>query len=245
MQTYEPLASEGEDGAHDLPLAETSTCTSHESRTMNLVHCILLVVGCTLAMTASFAAGAFSARSGAQPNVLCSEEFANMAHVIPLPPIQRAFTYPSPFAMEPPQGPGSGQISEPVWDTLIPSGLGYFKDETLTPHISIPTVFHQLHCLYTLRRAYYSGGDELEEFDLGKDRATHVAHCFDYLQQGLTCSADTTIEPAIDEKHSFLGSDLQRRCRNFDVLKHFVEERRVFNASGFLAHGLSHEHIGT
>ncbi|ROW00562.1 hypothetical protein VSDG_03393 [Cytospora chrysosperma] len=147
--------------------------------------------------------------------------------------------------MEPPQGPGSGQISEPVWDILIPSGLGYFKDETLAPQISIPTVFHQLHCLYTLRRAYYSGGDELEEFDLGKDRATHVAHCFDYLQQGLTCSADTTIEPAIDEKHGFLGSDLQRQCRNFDVLKTFVEERRVFNASGFLAHGLSHEHIGT
>ena len=77
-----------------------------------------------------------------------------------------------------------------------------------------------------------------KEFDFGKNRTIHVAHCFDYLQQGLTCSADSTIEEAIDEEHGFLGSGFQRECHDFEALKAFVQERRVFDASGFLAHGL-------
>jgi len=122
-------------------------------------------------------------------------------------------------------------------------GLGYFKDPDFAPETSIPTVFHQLHCLYTLRRAYYSSGDELEEFDFGQDRSPHIAHCFDYLQQGLRCMADTTIEPANDKVHQFLGSGLKRQCADFEALKQFVEQRRVFNASGFLAIGLDHGHF--
>lgn len=103
-------------------------------------------------------------------------------------------------------------------------------------------MFHQLHCLYTLRRAYYSrhSNDSLQEFDLGKDRAVHIAHCFDYLQQGLTCSADTTVEPAVSQDHEFIGAGIWRRCRDFEALKAFVEARRAFNATGFLAHGLQH-----
>lgn len=109
--------------------------------------------------------------------------------------------------------------------------------------MSIPTVFHQLHCLYSLRRAYYSEGDELEAFDFGQERPPHIAHCFDYLQQGLTCSADTTVEPAVDKVHGFIGSGLKRQCADFEALKQFVEDRRVFNASGFLAAGLDHGHF--
>lgn len=123
-------------------------------------------------------------------------------------------------------------------DLITPDGLGYFKDDSLAPITSIPTVFHQLHCLYVLRRAYYAGTDELQSFDFGKNRSMHIAHCFDYLQQGLTCSADSTIEPAIDEKDGFIGSGFLRECRDFEALKMFVEERRVFDATGFLAHGL-------
>ncbi|KAI1089108.1 hypothetical protein F5B19DRAFT_468785 [Rostrohypoxylon terebratum] len=162
---------------------------------------------------------------------------------IPLLGIQREFIYNSPFSREPPQVDGSGEISEPIWDELIPNGLGYFRDEHLALNISIPTVFHQLHCLYLLRRAYYSQSDDLQEFDFGKDRVSHVAHCFDYLLQGLTCSVDTTIEPAVNEADGFLGSGFSRQCKDFEGLKEFVEERRVFNASGFLAHGLDHGHV--
>ncbi|OTB08904.1 hypothetical protein M426DRAFT_262347 [Hypoxylon sp. CI-4A] len=161
---------------------------------------------------------------------------------IPLPNIQKEFMNHSPFAQEPPKGAGAGHHSEPIWDALIPEGLGYFKDEELAPEISIPTVMHQLHCLYVLRRAYYSQSDDLEAFDFGKDRPAHVAHCFDYLVQSITCAADSTVEPA-EHTNGFLGSGFPRQCRDFGALKEFVGERRAFNASGFLAHGLKNGHI--
>lgn len=112
---------------------------------------------------------------------------------------------------------------------------------------SIPTVFHSLHCLYVLRRAYYHvssnlDSDDLEEFDLGKDRNTHVGHCFDYLRQELTCNIDTTIEPAVGEYGEFLGNGFDRQCQDFEALKDYVAEYRVFDARGFLAVGLDHGH---
>jgi hypothetical protein len=119
-------------------------------------------------------------------------------------------------------------------------GLGYFRDEEVSSKVSIPSAFHQLHCLYMLRRAYYSTSEDLEEFDFGKDRDMHVAHCIDYLAQSITCSVDTTVEPAEDDPNGFLGSGFPRQCRDFDALKSYVEEHRVFNATGFLAVGLDH-----
>lgn len=98
-------------------------------------------------------------------------------------------------------------------------------------------MFHQLHCLYLIRRAYYSQINELERFDFVKYRASHVAHCFNYLQQSVTGSSDTTLEPAIDKEHKFLGSGFERQCSDFGLLKRFVEKRRTFNATGFLAEG--------
>ena len=76
----------------------------------------------------------------------------------------------------------------------------------------------------------------LEDFDLGKERKPHIAHCFDYLRQSLLCSADSTMEPAVDSVNGFLGSGFQRQCRDFDQLKMWAEDRRAFNATGFLVH---------
>lgn len=89
---------------------------------------------------------------------------------------------------------------------------------------------------YTIRRAFYSTSksEDLEEFDLGKERKPHVAHCFDYLRQGILCSADSTIEPAVDSVNGFLGGGFPRHCRNFLQLKDWAEEHRAFEAHGFL-----------
>jgi hypothetical protein len=55
------------------------------------------------------------------------------------------------------------------------------------------SVFHQLHCLSYLAEHFQQGygGVELEE-----KVAHHSAHCFNYLRQGIVCSADTTLEGA-------------------------------------------------
>ncbi|KAJ5375403.1 hypothetical protein N7517_007409 [Penicillium concentricum] len=167
-------------------------------------------------------------------------EDISIAPHLPLPQIAGKFKHKSPFTEEPPR---EGNASEPVWDALIPNGLGYFipaATNTSKPKSSsvvIPSAFHQLHCLYLLRRAYYTPESELQRFDFGRNRSVHVAHCFDYLAQAITCSADSTLEPAVDKEHGFLGAGFARRCWDFEYLKSVVENRRAFNASGFLAWG--------
>ncbi|OOF90604.1 hypothetical protein ASPCADRAFT_156521 [Aspergillus carbonarius ITEM 5010] len=223
---YEPLAP--------LPDTEHDGHTASPTRPTRL----WFILNVTLALFASFIAGAsttyFTIRHRNQQPAL-----DNIAPRIPIPSIAREFVPWSNFSNEPPE---SGDIPEPIWDSLIPNGLGYFEDASLATQPSIPTVFHQLHCLYILRRAYYSRSDEndLQDFDFGKNRSIHVPHCFDYLRQGITCSADTTVEPAVDEENGFLGSGFPRQCVDFDALKEYVEDRRIFNATGFLAVGYHH-----
>lgn len=136
--------------------------------------------------------------------------------------------------------------------SIIVDGLGYVANTAMASETSVLSAFHQLHCLvslaylflrtlsdldqYTVRRAYYStnGEGELEDFDLGKERRPHVAHCFDYLRQGILCSADSTIEPAVDTVNGFLGAGFPRTCRNFQGLKSWAEDHRAFDARGFL-----------
>lgn len=123
-------------------------------------------------------------------------------------------------------------------------GLGYVNNTQIAPDFSVISVFHQLHCLYTLRRAYFAeqaGDKELQDFDFGHDRNEHAGHCFEYLRQSLMCSADSSVEPAHVEKkggQEFLGWDVPRMCRNYDQLKNWAEERRAFDAHGFLANDL-------
>ncbi|KAL8658825.1 MAG: hypothetical protein Q9226_000758 [Calogaya cf. arnoldii] len=115
-------------------------------------------------------------------------------------------------------------------------GLGYVKYPDQSHNLSVIGVFHQLHCLYTLRRAYYSTSlSELEDFDFGIQRQPHVKHCFEYLRQSLLCAADSTLEPAKEVENGFLGWGFTRQCRDVGQLKNWAEEWRAFEAYGFLA----------
>ncbi|KAL2037577.1 hypothetical protein N7G274_009690 [Stereocaulon virgatum] len=151
---------------------------------------------------------------------------------VPIGTSRQIFQYNSSFAAPPPKNGGS----EPVWDSMIPNGLGYVRDADTAMNTSVISAFHNLHCLYTIRRAYYSTSEgDLEDFDFGKERKPHVAHCFDYLRQGISCSADSTIEPAVDTVNGFLGAGFPRQCRDFGELQDWAKDHRVFDAHGFLA----------
>ncbi|KAI4129415.1 MAG: hypothetical protein LQ338_002255 [Usnochroma carphineum] len=121
-------------------------------------------------------------------------------------------------------------------------GLGYVNEATNLGkgNFSVISVFHQMHCLYTLRRAYYSNGTGGEDFDFGLERNQHVAHCFEYLRQSIQCSADSTIEPAEHAANGFLGWGFPRMCRDYTELSHWAEKRRAFDGHGFLAHPKIH-----
>lgn len=201
------------------------TSNSNQSRCYNL---LLSAVFIALAGVAGYLFGSLNHHAECE-----SVNRTDTVGEVPIGASRSIFQYNSSFAAPPPKD----AKSEPIWDSMIPNGLGYIKDPPVATETSVLSAFHQLHCLYTVRRAFYSNsktGDELEPFDLGKERKPHVAHCFDYLRQGILCSADSSIEPAVDTVNGFLGAGFPRQCRDFEELKSWAEKHRAFDAHGFL-----------
>ncbi|PIA96215.1 hypothetical protein CB0940_10366 [Cercospora beticola] len=114
------------------------------------------------------------------------------------------------------------------WGTLIPNGNGFIpvkspKSYTLPPPLrydeGLPqdepfsysmSVFHQLHCLEIILRAWL--GDAIknghrEQHPASHTQEAHVFHCFDYLRQAVMCFGDTALEGS-DPYQVALGLDL-------------------------------------
>ncbi|PVH84629.1 hypothetical protein DL98DRAFT_584185 [Cadophora sp. DSE1049] len=64
-------------------------------------------------------------------------------------------------------------------------------------------MYHQLHCLGTIRRFFYTLKIAEEDAYGG-----HVGHCFDYLRQSILCSADLTLE------NTGVGWEVEHLCRD-------------------------------
>ncbi|KAL4860740.1 hypothetical protein BDV12DRAFT_208890 [Aspergillus spectabilis] len=124
--------------------------------------------------------------------------------------------------------------SEPVWDALIPDGLGYIIHPDLSPNISVIAVFHQLHCLYLIRRAYYipTPENQTKDFDTGIARHPHVGHCFDYLRLTLLCAADSTLEPTTEKVNGNPKWGFEKQCRDYESVKNWAEKRKAFDIRG-------------
>jgi hypothetical protein len=79
---------------------------------------LLVIVVMVITGVSGFALGILTA------NLRSRNSFGeSVAPRIHLPTIQRFFTFPSPFSQPPPGGLESGNVSEPIWDALIPSML--------------------------------------------------------------------------------------------------------------------------
>ncbi|KAK6065101.1 o-methyltransferase [Seiridium cupressi] len=111
-------------------------------------------------------------------------------------------------------------------------GLGYVKHPILAPEISVIGIFHQLHCLYTVRRAYYAAHSAAigQQFNrAGMREPDHVAHCFDYLQQSLTCNADVGIEPLYAGHYPDVM--FGRQCRDFSEIQEWATQWRLIKCT--------------
>jgi len=101
------------------------------------------------------------------------------------------------------------------------------------------SVFHQLHCLGSLRHFMWELVHQRVDTERmlrdwpeditspTVDQATnglwHYSHCFDYLRQGLQCSADTSLEfvslnNALTGLQIIDGLDYPHECTNWDAL---------------------------
>lgn len=80
------------------------------------------------------------------------------------------------------------------------------------------TVFHQLHCLSYLAEHWQRG---YMGVNLTDEVAHHTAHCFNYLRQGIMCSADTTLE---GKTAAGPGEGSEHECTDYDALLKWANE---------------------
>ena len=230
---YSPVSTSVNDEVHTTTL--TSKTSNPRPRSHYITHALTLILGVILGIIFV----------GVLPHIGSSLYEAlhtpstSITLIAPQLLTTRTFSFNSSFAAPP---PGRG-LAEPIWDDLIPNGLGYVRYPSTSSSLSVVSAFHQIHCLYTLRRAHYATANstkgskiELADFDFGLDREEHVGHCFEYLRQSLMCGADGTVEPAEHAKDGFLGWGFERKCGNYESLKDWAAEHRAFDGNGLLAH---------
>ncbi|KAF2771173.1 hypothetical protein EJ03DRAFT_268812 [Teratosphaeria nubilosa] len=89
-----------------------------------------------------------------------------------------------------------------------------------------PIVFHQLHCLNTLRKASYREhyqNDKLFKDPPSVSRA-HQDHCIEMIRQQLMCSAEMVPTLTFEsDGHTLPDFNAVQVCRNFDRLKAWTE----------------------
>ncbi|TVY13531.1 Oxidase ustYa [Lachnellula arida] len=108
---------------------------------------------------------------------------------------------------------------------IINTGKGFVQ---VDGHHYCISMFHQLHCIATLKTAFEAGNLDNE----------HLGHCFDYLRQGVMCAGDMTLEPVLrlgtdgDEVQVVDGWGVEHRCRSFESMVGFAEGHRYLNSTG-------------
>ncbi|KAH8796881.1 hypothetical protein DL96DRAFT_1643436 [Flagelloscypha sp. PMI_526] len=139
------------------------------------------------------------------------------------------------------QGP-PGPKTDSLWDDLYGFGISSLTKEEAAPmmnrtdrllvagepqYVTELAVFHQLHCLNTIRMAFAP-----EHYP---DRADflhpdHISHCIDSIRQALQCNADVTPlpwqwVPEVSEYRGRLG--IPHVCRDFDKIREWARPRKL------------------
>ncbi len=109
-----------------------------------------------------------------------------------------------------------GDASDDAWLSLTSAGYGYVRlgpeDRTF-----VVTMFHELHCLRMLNRAFTKSQGATPE---------HLKHCLSYIRQGILCFPDLTLEPGNFEERDFEveRSGGMHTCRNWDLVYRVMDE---------------------
>lgn len=125
-----------------------------------------------------------------------------------------------------------GIYQDEEWASLFPRSNGWVA---LGPNSELfaLSMFHQLHCLDSLRYGYATAKAGVLEFPgNGTGVEHHVHHCLTYLRQMVMCSADTTLEKseltfsAVSGKlaHGASGSGMMHRCKDWTQIRRYAEE---------------------
>jgi len=98
-------------------------------------------------------------------------------------------------------------------------------------YVAAMDVFHQLHCLNTLREMAYA--DLYPKISKGRGDAlwkNHIDHCVDILMQEIQCSANLNLFSyhwVADHDRPFPIFSINRQCIDFDYLKRWRLENTI------------------
>ncbi|KAI1443135.1 hypothetical protein F5Y02DRAFT_228218 [Annulohypoxylon stygium] len=113
-----------------------------------------------------------------------------------------------------------GYIHLPTYSSYpsLPPPFTMFINRTTEGPAYMMSVFHQLHCLSYVIAHFQAGygGTPLDE-----EVAHHSAHCFDYLRQGIMCSADVNLE---GETEAGPGWGSPHECVDYDAVLAWANE---------------------
>ncbi|KAF2705565.1 hypothetical protein K504DRAFT_414493 [Pleomassaria siparia CBS 279.74] len=119
--------------------------------------------------------------------------------------------------------------SDKAWLDLFPEQGGFFKHPDLAPKRSTFAVFHQLHCLDSLRHGYWSlldsalSGEKVNETDIHPS-ISHISHCIDLLRHALMCQPDLTVEVKDDKLDGATGFGTEHQCMDWNGLVKWTSE---------------------
>ena len=94
-------------------------------------------------------------------------------------------------------------------------------------HIVQIDVFHQIHCLNSLRKAAFH---EHYHPPTGALQVQHLKHCLHMLVQNLMCSANVdliTHNWIETQRHPFPDFSINHQCRDFEAVRAWSEEHKV------------------
>jgi len=114
-----------------------------------------------------------------------------------------------------------------IWNSLWPDQLGLVRLGPKGRPLGI-SLYHQLHCLSSIRYAYMIARLGLVPGDPRFDTAViHNTHCFHFIRQSILCHADLTLIPTDADKNSTIASEEVHRCRDWTKVREFVEKNQA------------------
>ncbi|KAL3467935.1 hypothetical protein BJX64DRAFT_282824 [Aspergillus heterothallicus] len=165
------------------------------------------------------------------------------------------FEYNVDFANE------TSAATDERWKSLFPSRGGFFQHPAIAPSRSAFAVYHQLHCLDSIRRGYWAlqqhqstllpvakakQNDSNNNESAGSTpwasptaHPVHVRHCIELLRQALMCNADLTVEVKNESLGGVTGFGTEHQCLSWADLSEWISEWQEY---GIKKNGLGHVH---
>lgn len=113
------------------------------------------------------------------------------------------------------------------------------------PYIAQIDVFHQIHCLDMVRKEVFSE-HYFKDITRTELRTAHVNHCIHIILQNLMCNADVgmithnwvrnELYPIEPKTRPFEDFNLVKKCRDFDALLDWAQERGIKDSDNMYRH---------